>query len=943
MTDLARDFGAFFNQLWGMAPFDWQVALAEQVVTTGRWPALLDLPTGSGKTAALDIAVYALAARCETMPRRVAFVVDRRTIVDQTAARARAVADRLQSALTGDPASPLTRVAQRLAGLSGTGVALDIGRLRGGGPRLLDPQEWLRWPDQPAVIVSTVDQFGSRLLFRGYGVGRRMAPIHAGLTGADTLILLDEVQLSTALVETLEALEQLPAEIRVTRPNQVVRMSATPGTGPLQRFPAEPSLLTGDARLAGRIGARKRCRLLPAIGKKGQDPAAAWGSAIKVLAERPEITDGVIGVVVNRVATAVAVHRRLVELGHGSLLITGRMRGRERTRAQAQATAWAAADRETQPGLRFVVATQCIEVGADYSFDALISEICPLAALRQRLGRLDRRGVHAAAGLPAQAFIVATTGQPADDPIYGPALGATLAELEKRFGHEEFDCGPMSQDLTELGTGLDMPPVPAAVLMPTDLDELAATTTDRPLEATVDALLHGFRKPNADVSLVWRFDLPPLTDDGIDAASSILGALSALPSERLDVPVTAVRQWLAAPNAVPPATADIDSPGIEVSPASGVSVNRRVWRLDDEGAAQPIDAHELRPGDVVFAPAEYGGLVDGVWDPSGTEPVSDIADEVTYEAGWVVLRPRDDDPWRRPDSDDDSETGSRRAEFVAEANRRSRLPGPTASASAAGSRQDAGSHEDHDSRPGCMARLADVVDYGDRWAVICPARRIPDGRDATNSHLGVQVSLTDHLQGVAAMAREMAERCGLPDELVADLGLAGELHDLGKADERFQFGLVGDVLELASRDELLAKSGRPGGHVRCGDPFWDYPPGTRHEFLSAALACQDPGLLQEAHDPDLVLHLIVTHHGQARPWPELVADPAPREVAVSVRGRRLVTNTQLTGDFGAQQAMRFYRLLRRYGHHGLAWLEAVFRLADHRRSEAETRDPEVTT
>jgi len=65
-------------------------------------------------------------------------------------------------------------------------------------------------------------------------------------------------------------------------------------------------------------------------------------------------------------------------------------------------------------------------------------------------------------------------------------------------------------------------------------------------------------------------------------------------------------------------------------------------------------------------------------------------------------------------------------------------------------------------------------------------------------------------------------------------------------------------------------------------------------------------------------------------------DPAPIRVSLNLDGLVLAA----TSDHGLERldsgvADRFWRMVHRYGWHGLAYLEAILRLADHRRSEEE--------
>ena len=105
------DFAEFWRQAHpelpsSASPFPWQQRLVNHIADTGHWPNTISVPTGLGKTTALDVAVFTLAlSRAKTiavrMPTRIFLVVDRKVIVDSTYEHAVGISDALKSAQPG--------------------------------------------------------------------------------------------------------------------------------------------------------------------------------------------------------------------------------------------------------------------------------------------------------------------------------------------------------------------------------------------------------------------------------------------------------------------------------------------------------------------------------------------------------------------------------------------------------------------------------------------------------------------------------------------------------------------------------------------------------------------------------------------------------------------------------------------------------------------------
>ncbi len=941
MTALGgAQFSEFFEAVWGHQPFLWQQDLCSQVLADNCWPDVIDLPTGSGKTAALDVALFCLAAQPKVFPRRIAFVIDRRIIVDQVAKRAEILGKALADASGG----ALLLVAEALKALGGGADALKLGTLRGG---VLRSNDWAKWPDQASVIVSTVDQFGSRLLFRGYGVSPGMWPIHAGLAGNDCLILLDEVHLAEPFRQTLTAIdERFASPDVVPRRWKVVEMSATPGAGDVKSFRLHPERhIDGDqnAELRRRVTATKHATLVP-IGKKNEAAEVVLAAKIPPLVERLRKRAGneaVIGVVLNRVASARAVAAALAKEGFQTRLVTGRMRPLDRDDTMVEVEQAADPSRSEKGTGLVVVATQCIEVGADLSFDALITEVAPLDALKQRFGRLDRRGTASDRGEPAEAIVVGVESAVLrlDDPVYGVKLNETWVALTEAFGESVFDVGPMSRDLACLPGNLVAEKTDAPILLPSHLDVLVQTNPTPLVQPMISQFLHGQQETETDVSLVWRADLGDLVghpdSTNIDeAVRKLLVACPPAPGEMMPVPLTAIRRWLTGGDEVE--VADVE--GVVSDPDLKLGKLEKPFALWRGGEVLPLtnNARNIRRGDVVVVPASYGGMHrahdanDGNWDPTSTASVIDRGDAAQERAGRPAamrLHP-DVSGLTPPELDEDQADKILISDWLA-----ANADAPSVRAFLAVTN----GKWLHSVVPGW-----DGTGYRDFMMLRPRKPRLSaasfDGSDASNSFTGTKVLLDDHLSGVGTMAALFASNLGLPDALVEDFGLAGRLHDLGKVDPRFQQWLLGTALDMVMHEEPLAKSLVNASSVerQLAHAASKYPDGMRHELLSLAMIDDVAALRSKANDWDLVQHLVSTHHGYCRPLPPFVTETDPQSVTHAAEGCELVATTDRAADPGLDMTERFWVLVRRYGWFGLAWFESIFRLADHRQSEHES-------
>ena len=622
-------FPHFFHALWDRDPFPWQTMLAEQVAGSD-WPDALDLPTASGKTACLDIAVWTLATQAErplserTAPRRTWFVVDRRIVVDEAFERARRVAEKLAAAKAG----PLKEVADRLCALSGTERPLAVGRLRGG---IFRDDGWARLPSQPAIITSTVDQLGSRLLFRGYGHSLLAAPIFAGLAANDSLILLDEAHCAVPFLETLRLVQRYRgsnwAETPIDVPFAFVVMSATPprDLAPGRVFPGPRRQEALDHPvLRRRLGAAKLAELVTVrrAPDAGDDPLVTEAVARAAAQVRSGIRR--VAIMVNRVRTARAAAARAVEsLGEEAdvVLLTGRMRPFERDDLTDRWSRYLRADHPDEPAVPIVVvATQCLEVGADFSFEALITECASLDALRQRFGRLARFGAEAPA--PAAILIREDQIEPVKpDPIYGTALAATWTWLGEQAseggGARTVDFGfeTLAAALRQVGdpTSLLAPAEHASLLLPAHLDLLCQTAPPACPEPDVSLYLHGRPGP-PEVFVVWRCDLPV---EDLARWAEIVALAPPVSGEMLQVPLRRVRAWLAQ-QVLPDESGDVEG---EEEDQRGEPPRIRpclVWRGRDRSHVARR-AGNLAPGDVLVVPSSYG--LSGLGQDGGTAGV----------------------------------------------------------------------------------------------------------------------------------------------------------------------------------------------------------------------------------------------------------------------------------------------------------------------------------
>jgi CRISPR-associated endonuclease/helicase Cas3 len=919
-------------------PLRWQSRLYERFVRGGveNVPGVCRLPTGLGKTSVIPIWLVALASGAR-LPRRLVYVVNRRTVVDQAtddASRLRGLIERPASA--GVHEATVCRLRDSLSHLSGEPgvIPLAVSTLRG---ELADNGEWKKNPARPAIIIGTVDMIGSKLLFSGYGDGRYGRAHHAGLIGQDALVVHDEAHLEPAFDELLTSICEEQRRAGEPRPIRVMRLSATTramgaeGHGGTDANP--PFGIEDDDRqdqvVSQRLGARKSLTIVDA--DKGKVAPRIAEEALRLGASPSRV------LVYVRSPDAVAQIAEAIEkkLGDGGATriarLTGTIRGKERDEL-AESEVFRAfkteADRSSPlTHSLYLVSTSAGEVGADWDADHLVCDLSTLDSVAQRFGRVNRLG-----GKERSATIT-VVAEPIGDKVPLKAQIEAAARLLRELPEIEVgrDVSPaaLSALLATPEAQAAFSPVPA-ILPATDIlfDHWSLTSIagQMPGRPEVGPYLHGvadWEPPETHVA--WRADIALLAAAGgkDDKGEAVPCSKDELDEVFESFPLRSVEQLRDRTDRVQAELRKI--------------ADRLNEQAQHRAVSPPADHAESEESNNTSNEAEgEGEVTKGKGKPIEPNP-------------WVVLMRAGTVEWVRleefaPADNDDAKRAQRSLAFATVV-----LPveaGGLKDGMLEGKQppQDALMLDvAEDARDGTLARQRVIVKGDESRALL--GRNIVDGvtkasaiiasgdDDAEPARIeyrvakgqdrepGQRIALGQHHQAVSEAAVRIGRALGLDDQLMKALRLAGRWHDAGKARAIWQrYANNWDATEGTPRDgQPIAKSERYA--------HWKTLAGYRHEFgsLHDAPAADEIRSL-DSDTRDLVLHLIAAHHGWARPHFE------PRHFGPGDPGtpRPTADNERL-----AVEAMqRFARLQQCFGRWGLAWLESILRCADAEASES---------
>ncbi len=866
MSITAADFTRFFAAVNdGHRPFPWQERLLQSILSTGHWPTSITAPTGSGKSAVVDIHIFLTALSAiggaPRLPRRLCVVVGRRALVDSQADRTQRILNWLTS--RNDPLS--MEMGDALLDLRSTESSppVVLANLRGG---LVSSKRWIDDPSICAVICATPDMWGSRLLFHGYGTSKAARPREAGLLGIDSVVVIDEAHLSRQLLGTarwVSAQNAEPAAALGLPGLEVVESSATARPGITMKQIGIDASDLADPELAPRM---TRPKPIEVVGSSYWSGAKASNSYIEeIIAElkglRDKTSGGTIGCIVNRVDTALRIAD---SLGEDCPCWVGPMRPADLHKIKdLLGLLRAPAANVTTKTPPFLVATQTVEVGVDIDLAGLVTELAPASSLAQRFGRVNRRGLHAEAHIKVIA--------PYEDKITDQApyrtddLRAGLSWLSK------FD-DPQGANPAQI---MDSPP--------------PAMTPERQI----------VKLPHKGDVMRWE-----ATDDEILAEEKLeLWIRDSLEPERLQVGVV-VRDGLPErEEEVLPLLEATPPTDEEIYPAELQTVRTLTTRIIEGGgsharafiyhdrAIYPVppgknDSLSLFPGDVV--------IIDNDHPVTHHDVIVDDATKCEHrQAFWggcgvrVIFPDSSDSKWLTELCGLSSEDAQRT--FTESGEQGIVTLGPD---------------------------LTEGVTLP--WIVVTPSTFVEDDESihqewTTADH---PVSLEDHQRGVATRVESLALLIGLSPNIQMDLSTAGLHHDDGKADPRFQCFRLGNTTNqvLAKSLDLSAQS--------ISRRRWSggLPRGWRHELRSVAIAW--PAISGE-QDAELIARLIGTSHGHGRILPQANARMLCDESDTAELKSR-VEELFVEGEWCEIMTRTSWH----YGPWACAYLEAVLRAAD---------------